>query len=100
MQHLINYIKSTPIDLSSYVFAEFSKVISNAAVNKTLGKLCDVLNTDKRTSHSLRHTHCSFLLSQGISIYYISKRLGHKNIDTTLKHYSHLLEDQYKTESK
>lgn len=100
MQHLINYIKNTPIDFSGYVFAEFGKVISNAAVNKTLGKLCDELNTDKRTSHSLRHTHCSFLLSQGISIYYISKRLGHKNIDTTLKYYSHLLEDQYETESK
>ncbi|MCO4328517.1 hypothetical protein [Staphylococcus hyicus] len=53
MQHLINYIKSTPIDLSGYVFTEFGKVISNAAVNKTLGKLCARLNTDKRKSHSL-----------------------------------------------
>ncbi|WP_158260832.1 tyrosine-type recombinase/integrase [Staphylococcus hyicus] len=86
--------------MSGYVFAEFSKVISNAAPNKTLGELCARLNTDKRKSHSLRHTHCAFLLSQGISIYYISKSLGHKNIDTTLKYYSHLLENQYETESK
>ncbi|UEX89729.1 tyrosine-type recombinase/integrase [Staphylococcus ratti] len=100
MQHLVNYLNSTPIDMSGYVFAECGTVISNAAINKTLGKLCDKLNTTKRTSHSLRHTHCSFLLSQGISIYYISKRLGHKNIDTTLKYYSHLLEEQYESESK
>ncbi|RIN21125.1 hypothetical protein BU061_13210 [Staphylococcus succinus] len=30
--------------------------------------------------HSIRHTHCSYLLHNGLSIYYISKRLGHRNI--------------------
>ncbi|AZB66746.1 integrase [Staphylococcus phage phiSP119-1] len=29
----------------------------------------------------------------GVSIYYISKRLGHANIKTTLEVYSHLLEE-------
>lgn len=100
MKHFITYLNSVPIDISGYVFAENGKVVSNAAVNKTLGVLCNKLGIEKRTSHSLRHTHCSFLLSQGVSIYYISKRLGHKNIDTTLRYYSHLLEEQYEAESK
>lgn len=45
--------------------------------------------------YALRHTHCSYLLSQGISIEYISKRLGHFSISMTLDTYSHLL-DEYK----
>ncbi|HEC2148980.1 TPA: site-specific integrase, partial [Staphylococcus delphini] len=46
------------------------------------------------------HTHCSFLLSKGVSIQYISKRLGHKNIKVTLEVYSHLLEESFEEENK
>ncbi|PTE44410.1 site-specific integrase, partial [Staphylococcus epidermidis] len=37
--------------------------------------------------------HCSYLLAKGISIQYISKRLGHADIHTTLKIYSHLIKE-------
>ncbi|KAB2228325.1 MAG: tyrosine-type recombinase/integrase [Staphylococcus epidermidis] len=43
--------------------------------------------------HSLRYTYCSYLLHNDVSIYYISKRLGHKNIKTTMDVYSHLLDE-------
>ncbi|MDU2697025.1 MAG: tyrosine-type recombinase/integrase [Staphylococcus epidermidis] len=43
--------------------------------------------------HSLRYTYCSYLLHDDVSIYYISKRLGHKNIKTTMDVYSHLLDE-------
>lgn len=39
--------------------------------------------------HDLRHTHASLLLSQGMSIPAVSKRLGHKNSLITLKTYAH-----------
>ena len=42
--------------------------------------------------HDLRHSHASFLFNKGINILAISKRLGHENIETTLKTYSHLYE--------
>ncbi len=42
--------------------------------------------------HSLRHTHASQLLSQGVPIPTVSKRLGHANPTITLKLYSHALE--------
>lgn len=53
-----------------------------------------------RTLHSIRHTHCSMLIHEGVSIYYISKRLGHTSINTTLSIYSHLLEETEKQEDE
>ena len=48
------------------------------------------------TPYSLRHTHASYLLSKGIPIEYISKRLGHSNIGITLDVYTHLLDEHKK----
>ena len=42
--------------------------------------------------HSLRHAHASQLLSGGVPIPTVSKRLGHANPTITLKLYSHALE--------
>ena len=42
--------------------------------------------------HSLRHGHASQLLSEGVPIPTVSKRLGHANPTITLKLYSHALE--------
>lgn len=43
--------------------------------------------------HDLRHSHASFLLSKGVSIVSIAKRLGHNNIEQTLNTYSHMMPD-------
>lgn len=40
--------------------------------------------------HDLRHSHASFLIEQGFSPLMIAERLGHEDIQTTLKTYSHL----------
>jgi len=42
------------------------------------------------TFHSLRHTHASQLIDQGVDIVTISKRLGHAKPDITLRTYAHL----------
>jgi integrase len=42
--------------------------------------------------HSLRHTHASELISAGVPITAIAKRLGHANANVTLSIYSHALE--------
>ena len=41
--------------------------------------------------HDIRHTHASILISAGVDIVKISKRLGHANPKTTLEFYAHLL---------
>jgi integrase len=42
------------------------------------------------TFHSLRHTHASMLISEGVDVVTISKRLGHAKPDVTLRIYAHL----------
>jgi len=41
--------------------------------------------------HDIRHTHASILISEGVDIVKISRRLGHANLKITLEFYAHLL---------
>lgn len=68
---------------------------SSNAVNKTLRSLLKKGHMEKQNFHfhSLRHSHVAYLLSEGIDIYAISKRLGHSDIGITLKTYAYLLEE-------
>ncbi|MBM7605940.1 integrase [Metabacillus crassostreae] len=105
MDHFKNLFETTPTNLHQLVFYNPSskyKVISNTSANKQLRKLLDELGIDPITIHGLRHTHASVLLYKKVSIYYVSERLGHSDIDTTLKEYSHVvkelrIEDEKKT---
>lgn len=76
--------------------------LSHSAVNKSFKHTKDMigLNDDNVTPYSLRHTHTSYLLSKGIPIEYISKRLGHATISQTLDTYSHLLEEHKKEQGQ
>lgn len=42
--------------------------------------------------HDLRHSHASVLISAGVPIIAVSKRLGHSSINITLSTYAHLLQ--------
>ncbi|WP_278390559.1 tyrosine-type recombinase/integrase [Lactobacillus acetotolerans] len=68
---------------------------SSSAVNQFLRRTLDQGNIHKQDFHfhSLRHTHVAYLLSKGVDISAISKRLGHANIATTLKIYAQLLKE-------
>ena len=43
--------------------------------------------------HDLRHSHATLLINAGVNIVAVSKRLGHSDINQTLKTYTHLLKD-------
>lgn len=96
MNHFKRLFKTTPTNLHGLVF--FSpeskyKVISNTNANNLLKKLLVELGIDPITLHGLRHTHASVLLYQKASIHYVSERLGHSDIETTLKKYTHVLKE-------
>jgi integrase len=41
--------------------------------------------------HDLRHTHASWLIQDGVSLFTISRRLGHASTRTTEQVYGHLM---------
>lgn len=45
------------------------------------------------TIHCLRHSHATWLINSGVNIVAVSKRLGHSDINTTLRTYTHLLQN-------
>jgi integrase len=47
---------------------------------------------DGITCHALRHTHVSQLHDAGVDVVTISKRLGHRSVDVTLRIYNHMFE--------
>jgi len=51
------------------------------------------LGRNKITTHSLRHTHASWLAQSGVDILYIKEQLGHKKIETTMR-YAHLIDNR------
>ncbi|MCY1595419.1 tyrosine-type recombinase/integrase [Staphylococcus pettenkoferi] len=95
MQHIVSAIDDMIISYDGYIFKNGGIILTSNAINKALKKTCIKLGITPITSHAIRHTHCSYLLAKGISIYYISKRLGHKNISITTSIYSHLLEEKF-----
>lgn len=77
------------------------KVPSSTSANKTLKVALHQIEAEKViTFHGLRHTHASYLIYQGISIYVISKRLGHTNYNITLEVYSHVIQEMQEQEDQ
>lgn len=80
--------------------------LTNEATNKLLRNTLKELGIQQKKEglpisiHGLRHTHISVLLYKGVSIQFISERAGHKDIDTTLKHYTHVLKEMRKEEEE
>ncbi|WP_268914183.1 tyrosine-type recombinase/integrase [Lentilactobacillus sp. SPB1-3] len=71
-----------------------NKLPDYGAINRALDRTVKEAGIDQPINfHGLRHTHASILLYKGISIAYISKRLGHQNIDTTTKVYLHIIQE-------
>jgi integrase len=60
-------------------------------------RLCDKLGIEEgRTIHSLRHTFCTILARQGVSLLDASRLMGHSNVNITAKIYSHVSDDDKK----
>lgn len=77
------------------------QVPSSNAVNKTLASILKEIDANNIiTFHGLRHTHASMLIAQGISIDYISERLGHSNVTMTYRVYAHLLKETREKEDE
>ncbi|EAD8592257.1 site-specific integrase, partial [Listeria monocytogenes] len=64
--------------------------IDNQSCNKMLKKIFMNISNEHVTLHKLRHTHTVQCLEAGIDIIYVSERLGHADISTTMEYYTHV----------
>lgn len=70
------------------------QVVTNDRLNDVLRRCIRNLKiTPIITAHGLRHTHASILLYKGISLLYVSERLGHASLDITTSTYAHLMKE-------
>jgi integrase len=62
-------------------------------VTSTFGRLTTDLEVPRLTFHSLRHTHATLLLREGVPVHVVAKRLGHKDPSVTLSVYADAIPD-------
>lgn len=70
--------------------------ISPRTMQHTSSVIHNQLQFEAFDYHSLRHTHTTMLIENGAPPIYVQKRLGHKNLDTTLNIYANHLTEKFK----
>lgn len=66
--------------------------VHKSNISRQLNLIARETNLPHIRTHDLRHSHASLLIKEGVQAKVIQKRLGHKDIQTTLNTYSHLWE--------
>ncbi|MGL2802336.1 site-specific integrase [Helicobacter pylori] len=89
--------ESEPVN-KKFVFIDMPKRIS--VFQRHFKKLLKALNLKDRKLYTTRHTFASLMLSQGEEAMWVSKTLGHKDLNTTYKTYSHYIPKQDKERAK
>ncbi|EOL45055.1 tyrosine-type recombinase/integrase [Enterococcus caccae] len=88
-KEVYDILKAVPIKANGYFFDP-----DGFNQSAKLAQLLKKLDISKTTFHGLRDTHASFLFSKDIDIAYVSKRLGHINIQTTQNYYLELMPEK------
>lgn len=100
-RELLHYLDDLKSNNSTMIFRNaFGTIPTSTALNKCLRNIMKQNGIEKQGFHfhSLRHVHVAYLLSKGVDIYAISKRLGHSSVTITLNTYSYLI-DEYKAKN-
>ncbi len=64
--------------------------LSKDSLKRQLDTACKKAGVPRIRVHDLRHSHASYLLSNGVNIVILSRRLGHEKVQTTLNIYCHI----------
>ena len=68
----------------------FNKTVVNL-YNRVLAPACDRIKELRVSWHSFRHTHATLLAESGESMKTAQAQLGHSDLETTLKIYTHAI---------
>lgn len=69
----------------------FDKPLSDTTIETRKNRYSKLAELSPIRIHDFRHSHASILLSRGIRIEVVAKRLGHSDITMTLNTYTHLM---------
>ena len=96
---LIGELKKTPGYNDNWFIFGGEKPINSTSISRAVERYFKKANINKHIKlHGFRHSCATWLYSIGIPIAVISKILRHKNINETLKTYTHLLKQDYENE--
>lgn len=73
-----------------FIFGGISP-LTRTTISRKKNDYCKIAKVKQIKIHDFRHSHATFLISNGVPITVISKRLGHSDISMTLNVYSHFI---------
>ncbi len=76
-----------------YVFCGKKSGASLATIQRTWERIRKKAGIPEFRIHDLRHSFASFMIKNGVSLFELSKLLGHKSINTTMR-YAHLADKE------
>lgn len=76
---------------NAFLFGINGKPLSENTITRKMKTFAKLAGIKEIRVHDLRHSHVSFLISKGVPITAISKRLGHATVTQTLSTYAHIL---------
>lgn len=77
---------------SSPLTGPSGEFVSPDSLSEAFRSVRDRLGIDRRaTFHTLRHTHASWCLAEGVDLVTLSERLGHADPSTTARIYGHMI---------
>lgn len=87
---LVEYVESREIKSDNLFLSQKNNRLSERAIQRAIKKYMGKagVDTDKYSTHSLRHNFASVMLSKGVDIVTIQQALGHSSLETTQK-YAH-----------
>lgn len=88
-------MKNAIMDLAHPDDARLFPIVAEA-LQHTMKRHIAKAEVKKIRVHDLRHSHCAYLINQGIQPLIIKERLGHKDIKITLNTYGHLYPSEQK----
>ncbi|GAA7278933.1 integrase [Helicobacter pylori] len=98
VEKILKELKESEPANKKFVFISMPK--RSTMFQRAFRSLLRALNLKERKLYTTRHTFASLMLSQGEEAMWVSKTLGHKDLNTTYKTYSHYIPKQEKERAK